>query len=196
MSPRIGNDALCGIDELPALEHTEVLEVSRDLIFRYTGERLCNFGTGQTTVSNLVQLPFCIHGEGHESAFEYQSLFDCGSTTTFCSKSIFVDKLGFKPSGNCVTVKNGDGRSPLSMGSIKVTMSIGCNFKSVMTVQIISLDSFDFVIGLDMIKTYKMELRHDPFRVTAISYNNLWGPFRLIGVFIDTQTFSVPTSSY
>ncbi len=58
MSPRGGNDALCGIDELPALEHTEVLEASRDLIFRYTGERLCNFGTGQTTVSSLVQLPF------------------------------------------------------------------------------------------------------------------------------------------
>ena len=72
MSPRGGNDALCGIDELPALEHTEVLEASRDLIFRYAGERLCNFGAGQTTVSNLVQLPFRIHGEGHESAFEYQ----------------------------------------------------------------------------------------------------------------------------
>ncbi len=110
MSPRGGNDALCGIDELPALEHTEVLEASRDLIFRYTGERLCNFGAGQTTVSNLVQLPFRIHGEGHESAFEYQALFDCGVTVTFGSKSLFVDKLGFKPSGRCVTVKNGSGR--------------------------------------------------------------------------------------
>jgi hypothetical protein len=55
-------------------------------------------------------------------------------------------------------------------------MSIGCNFKAVVTVQIINLDSFDFVIGLDMIKTYKMELRHDPFRVTAISYSNRRGP--------------------
>ncbi len=54
MSPRDGNDALCDIDELPALEHTEVLEVSRDLIFRYTGERLCNFGAGQTTVSKQI----------------------------------------------------------------------------------------------------------------------------------------------
>ena len=63
MSPRGGNDALCGIDELPALEHTEVLEASRDLIFHYTGERLCNFGAGQTTVSNLVLLPFRIHGK-------------------------------------------------------------------------------------------------------------------------------------
>jgi hypothetical protein len=35
------------------------------------------------------------------------------------------------------------------LGSVKVTMSIGCNFKAVVTVQIISLDSFDFVIGLD-----------------------------------------------
>jgi len=57
------------LDELPALEHTEVLEASRDLIFRYTGERLCNFGAGQTSVSNLVQLPFRIHGEGHEALF-------------------------------------------------------------------------------------------------------------------------------
>ena len=101
-----------------------MLEASRDLLFRYTGERLCNFGTGQTTVSNLVQLPFRIHGEVHESAFEYQDLFDCGATTTFGSKSLFVDKLGFKPSGKSVTVKNGDDRSQLSTGPVKVTM---CN---------------------------------------------------------------------
>ena len=44
------------------------------------------------------------------------------------------------------------------MGSVKVTMSIGCNFKAVVTVQIMNLESFDFVIGLDMIKVYKMEL--------------------------------------
>ncbi len=37
-------------------------------------------------------------------------------------------------------------------------MSIGCNCKAVVTVQIINLDSFDFVIGVDMIKSYKMEL--------------------------------------
>ena len=60
------------------------------------------------TVSNLVQLPYRIHGEGHESAFEYQALFDCGATATFGSKSLFVDKLGFKPSGKFVTVQNGD----------------------------------------------------------------------------------------
>ncbi len=96
MSPRGDNDALCDIHEFPALEHTEVLEASRDLLFRYTGERLCNFGAGQTTVS-----------------------------TTFGRKSLFVDKLGFKPSGKCVTVKNGDASTQLSMGSVKVTMSIG-----------------------------------------------------------------------
>ena len=55
-------------------------------------------------------------------------------------------------------------------------MSIGCNFKAVVTVQIINLDFFDFVIGLDMIKAYRMELRHDPFRVTAIFGLNV--PFK------------------
>ena len=104
MSPWGGKDALRSIDEIPALEHEEGLEASKDLILRYTGERLCNFGAGMT-VSNLVQLPFRIHGEGHESAFEYQALFDCGATATFGSKSLFVDKLGFKPSGKFVTVK-------------------------------------------------------------------------------------------
>ena len=157
MSPRGGNDALRDIDEIPALEHAEVFETSKDLILHYTGERLCNFGAGMM-VSNLVQLPFRVHGEGHESAFEYQALFDCGATATFGSKSLFVDKLGFKPSGKMVTVKNGDGSSQLSMGSVKVTMSIGCSFKAVVTVQIINLECFDFVIGLDMIKAYKMEL--------------------------------------
>jgi hypothetical protein len=39
MSPRDGKDALCGIDELPALEHTEVVETSRDLILRYQLKR-------------------------------------------------------------------------------------------------------------------------------------------------------------
>ncbi len=71
--------------------------------------------SGQTTVSNLVQLPFRIYGEGHERSFEYQDLFDCGSTSIFGSKSFFVDKLGFKPSDKCVTVKNGDDSSQLSM---------------------------------------------------------------------------------
>jgi hypothetical protein len=118
MSPRGGNDALRSRDEIPALEHEEVLEASKNLILRYTGERLCNFGAGMT-VSNLVQLPFRIHGEGHERAFEYQALFDCGATATFGSKSLFVDKLGFKPSDKFVTVKNGDGSSQLSMGSVK-----------------------------------------------------------------------------
>jgi hypothetical protein len=92
---------------------------------------------------------------------EYQALFDCGATATFGSKSLFVDKLGFKPSVRCVTVKNGDGSSQLSMGSVKVTISIGCNFKAVVTVQIINLDVFDFVIGLDMIRAYKMDEGHD-----------------------------------
>ena len=63
-----------------------MLKASRDLIFLYTGECPCNFGAGVTTVSNLVQLPFRIHGEGHESVFEYQELFDCVITATFGSK--------------------------------------------------------------------------------------------------------------
>jgi hypothetical protein len=82
MSPRVGNDALCSVAENPALDHVEVFEASQDLILRYTGDRLCNFGADMM-VSNLVQLPFRIHGEGHESAFEYQTLFDCGATATF-----------------------------------------------------------------------------------------------------------------
>ena len=61
-----------------------------------TGERLCNFGAGQDTVSNLVQPPFRIHWEGHEIVFEYQVLFDCVVTVTFGSRSLFVDKFGFK----------------------------------------------------------------------------------------------------
>jgi hypothetical protein len=105
MSPRGGNDALCGIDELPALEHTEVLEASRELIFRYTGERLCNFGTGQTTVSNSVQLPFRIHGEGHESAFEYQALFDCGATATFATNCKNQLVLGSSLASNTANIR-------------------------------------------------------------------------------------------
>ena len=85
------------------------------------------------------------------------TLIDCVVITTFGSKSIFVDNLEFKPFVKHVTVKN-DVDSQHSMNSVKVTMSIGCNFKAVVTVQIKNLESFDFGIGLDMIKSYKMEL--------------------------------------
>ena len=68
MSPRGGNDALCSVDENPALEHVEVFEASQDLILRYTGERLCNFGAGML-VSSLVQLPFRIDWGGTRECF-------------------------------------------------------------------------------------------------------------------------------
>jgi hypothetical protein len=65
------------------------------------------------------------------------------------------------------------------MDSGKVTIPIGCNFKSVVTVQIINLDSIDFVIGLDMIKEYKMDcsdsLPHDGPEVRQLDNS----PFRV-----------------
>ncbi len=94
-------------------------------------------------VSNLVQLPVRFHCDRTiaGSEFDYQSVFDCGVTSSFFSKSLFVDKLGFKSTGNCFTVKNGDGSSQLSLDYITVTLSIGCNFKVVVRAQVINLDS-------------------------------------------------------
>ena len=55
------------------------------------------------------------------------------------------------------------------------SLSIGCNFEAVVRAQVINLDSFDMIIGLDMIHAHKMELRHDPFRASALSSVNLLG---------------------
>ena len=155
----------------------EISEASSDVILRYTREHLCYFGTGSPVTSNLVQLPVRFHCDRTiaGSEFDYQALFDCGATSSFLSKSLFVDKWGFKPTGNRFTVKNGDGSSQLSLAYITVTLSIGCNFKAVVRAQVINLDSFDMIIGLDMIHVHKMELRHDPFRVSALSSANLRG---------------------
>jgi hypothetical protein len=138
----------------------EISEASSDVILCYTREQLYYFGAGSPVTSNLVQLPVRFHCDRTiaGSEFDYQALFDCGVTSSFLSKSLFVDKWGFKPSGNHFTVKNGDGSSQLSLGYITVTLSIGCNFKAVVRAQVINLDSFDMIIGLDMIHVHKMEL--------------------------------------
>ena len=109
MAPRGG--ALSGIVESPACEAAEISEASSDVILRYTREHLCYFGAGSPVASNLVQLPVRFHCDRTiaGSEFDYQALFDCGATSSFFSKSLFVDKLGFKPTGNRFTVKNGDG---------------------------------------------------------------------------------------
>jgi hypothetical protein len=60
---RIRHETVTTFYVFPTLEHAEVLEDSRDLIFWYTCDRLCNVGTGKTTVSNLVHLPFRIQGK-------------------------------------------------------------------------------------------------------------------------------------
>ncbi len=131
--------------------------------------------------SNLVQFPVRFHCDRTitGSEFDYQVLFDCGVTNSFFSKSLFVDKLGFKPTGNLLTVKNGDGSSQLSLDYITVTLSIDCNFKSVVRTEVINLDSFDMIIGLDMIHDHKMEFRHDPFRVSGLSSTNFRGGGRV-----------------
>jgi hypothetical protein len=110
--------------------------------------------------SNLVQLPVRFHCDRTiaDSDFDYQAFFYCGTTSSFFSKSLSVDKLGFKSTGNHFTVKKSDGSSQLSLGYITVTLSIGCNFKAVVRSQVINLDSFDMIIGLDMIHAHKMEL--------------------------------------
>ncbi len=73
--------------------------------------------------------------------------------------------------GSCVLVKNGDGTSQYSLVSISPRIAIGVHFKEKMLGQVIQLELFDMIIGIDMFHRFKMAIRHDPFRITALFDN-------------------------
>ena len=135
----------------------------------YTRESLTPFGANLPLVHNLIQVPIRFLGP-HDSEYEFAALVDTGASGTFYNAKT-VQRLNFIPKGSCVVVKNGDGSSQYSLGSISPRIAIGAHFKEKMSGQVIRLERFDMIIGIDMFRRFKMEIRHDPFRITALCDN-------------------------
>ncbi len=116
-------------------------------------------------VHNLIQVPIRFLGP-HDSEYEFVPLVDTDDSGTFYNAKT-VQCLNFTPQGSCVLVKNGDGSSQYSLGSISPRIVIGTHFKEKMVGQLIQLERFDMIIGIDLFRRFKMEIRHDPFRIKS-----------------------------
>ena len=101
------------------------------------------------------------------SHLEGCALFDCGASNTFISTRR-AEALGYEIKPRAAVVKNGDGSKQPSPGYVEVNFSIGQQFRVTVLMTVIHLDIFDVIIGMDMIRQFQMELRHEPFRITAL----------------------------
>ena len=127
---------------------------------------------GQYGAINLIQLPVQFNNPPRASLVENShkeccALFDCGASNSFISTRR-AEELGYTIIPKTAVVKNGDGSKQASPGYVEVNISIGRRFRVTVQLTVIHLDVFDIIIGMDLIRRFKMELRHDPFRVTAI----------------------------
>ena len=125
----------------------------------YTRESLDPFGANLPLAHNLIQVPIRFLGP-NDSEFEFAALVDTGALATFYNVKT-VHRLKFNPKDSCFRVKNGDGSSQYSLGSISSRNAIGTHFKENMLGQVIQLERFDMIIGIDMSHRFKMEIRHE-----------------------------------
>ena len=112
--------------------------------------------------NNLIQLPISFRSKGSRLASgDWKALFDCGATESFVSRDI-VSRYGWKISPDGVTVKNGDGSSQWSPGTVTVTVQIGAQFVAKLQLRVITLARFQVIIGMDAISRYKISLLWEP----------------------------------
>ena len=78
-----------------------------------------------------------------------------------------VNRYHFRIVADPRVVSNGDGSQQISPGFVTVTFQIGLRFKARAQLRVINLDRFDMIIGMDLIRNYKIEMRWDPFRLEA-----------------------------
>ena len=124
----------------------------------YNCERAAPYGA-----SNLIQLPisFCEHGSKTLAAEQWKALFDCGATDSFVSHSM-VKRYSWRLHHEACYVKNGDGTSQVSPGTVRVHVRIGDQFNAFLTLRVIHLAKFQVIIGLDTMRHYHMDLLWDP----------------------------------
>lgn len=139
--------------------------------FFYTREAVNPYGA-----NTLVQCPLRFHatptrGDTDE---DFCALFDTGGSDTFISTQR-VEEFGFPIEPHQAVVKNGDGSKQISPGYVWATISIGSAFKVRYRFRVVKLDRFDVIIGINMIRHYKIEMRHEPFRLTAVRPSQVQG---------------------
>ena len=126
----------------------------------------------QLGASNLIQMPIhleCAQNIGPVQKWtpQYASLFDIGATCSFI-RSTLVEKYRWPIHIAPATVTNGDGSKSISPGVVRVKIRVGTFIKTVL-LRVASLCKFDVIIGKDLIDECKMEVRWDPFRITALT---------------------------
>ena len=124
----------------------------------------------QLGASNLIQMPICLEYlqlQKHQWTPQFASLFDIGASCSFIAARL-VERFKWQIQVAPATVKNGDGSKSLSPGVIFAKIRIGAFIKTVQ-LRVAPLDKFDVIIGKDLIDECKMEVRWDPFRITALT---------------------------
>ncbi len=89
-------------------------------------------------------------------------LYDTGASVSFVDAG-FVSCHGIPVHQD--PPPEGDERG-WTQGQVSLFLSIGESFQEKVTLVIINLDQFDFVIGLPDIMGFRMELRSDPMRIS------------------------------
>jgi hypothetical protein len=126
----------------------------------------------QLGASNLIQMPIhleCAQNIGPVQKWtpQYASLFDIGATCSFI-RSTLVEKYRWPIHIAPATVTNCDGSKSICPGVFRVKIRVGTFIKTVL-LRVASLCKFDVIIGKDLIDECKMEVRLDPFRITALT---------------------------
>ena len=154
--------AVVGEDLAIEVAAIEEAEAEAEEFLHYTRESANPFGS-----NNLIQLPvrFMHKGSDHE---EGPALLDCGATHSFVSMDR-VKQHGWQVAARQAIVKNGDGTTQISPGTVTVPIAIGPRFKVEVTLRVVQLDKFDVIIGMDLIRQYRIKWDWDPFRITAVT---------------------------
>jgi len=153
--------AVCCEDVATEVAAIEEAAAEAEEFLRYTRESVNPFGS-----NNLIQLPvrFVHRGSDFEDG---PALLDCGATHSFVNMDR-VKQHGWEVQAQQATVKNGDGTTQISPGTVTVPIAIGPRFKIVVTLRVVQLEKFDVIIGMDLIQQYRIKWDWDPFRITAV----------------------------
>lgn len=114
--------------------------------------------------NSLLQIPAFLGRRG--AGAEAMGLYDTGASVSFVDAG-FVRRHGITvhQASHHLKVMNGDGSFQSAQGQVSVFLNIGESFQEKVTLVVINLDQFDFVIGLPDIVGFRMELRGDPMRI-------------------------------
>jgi hypothetical protein len=120
--------------------------------------------SSRPTRNSLLQIPAFLgkHGAGAEA----MGLYDTGASVSFVDAG-FVRRNGFPvhQASHHLRILNGDCSFQQAQGDVRVCLSIGESFKEKITFVVINLDQFDFILGLQDITGFRMELRGDPMGI-------------------------------